>query len=319
MIDNAVPEGLRKRSFWLAALFTFLTPGLGHFYAGRLKRGIGVAIVNRSILPALAVGVPLSPYTFYVGVLVGFAVFVGSLSDACFIVRDSPQIRLHKWQRWYFYVGFLATAFLIDRATSVVAPVAVKSFSVPTMSMAPTLMDGDMFLVDRSAYKSHGARAGDIIAFKYPRDEKYYYVKRVIGVPGDKIEIKKKKVFRNGVPLPQIALPLESVRRFKEGLQKADLDRYGLQSVQYFEEQIEGHDHKIIIDTESTVSESHGLLVVPPDQYFVLGDNRDYSNDSRFWGFVPSKNIYGKALYIYFSKQPGTYKFQWDRFGLQLK
>jgi signal peptidase I len=173
----------------------------------------------------------------------------------------------------------------------------VQAFVIPTGSMEDTLLIGDHLLVDKLAYGPSGAvgrfilpfrepRRGDIIVFRYPIDIKQTFVKRVIGVPGDRIRIVNKQVFRNGVKVdePYVYHKTDYVQGYRDNFPsepETHLEAPGLTMLQ-----------------NSVVN---GELVVPPDVYFAMGDNRDFSFDSRYWGFVPRDNIIGKPLIVYWS------------------
>ncbi len=181
----------------------------------------------------------------------------------------------------------------------------VQAFVIPTGSMEDTLLIGDHLLVDKLAYAPSGPisryilpyeepKHGDIIVFRYPGDITQTFVKRVIGVPGDHIKMVDRIVYRNGIRLnePYVyhKFPYDPARDnfpgepypFAEGLQ-AQLQRDML-------------DHHVV----------NGEVVVPPNSYFAMGDNRDNSLDSRYWGFVPRDNIIGKPLLIYWSYRAST-------------
>src|SRR5438270_7705577 len=181
----------------------------------------------------------------------------------------------------------------------------VQAFVIPTGSMEDTLLIGDHLLVDKLAYAPSGLASkyvlpyeqpkhGDIIVFRYPADISQTFVKRVIGLPGDHLKMINRIVYRNGVQLnePYVyhKFPYDPGRDnfpgeptgFAEGLQ-AQLQR----------DMLDNHV-------------KNGEIVVPPDHYFAMGDNRDNSLDSRYWGFVPRDNIIGKPLIIYWSYRAST-------------
>ncbi len=181
----------------------------------------------------------------------------------------------------------------------------VQAFVIPTGSMEDTLLIGDHLLVDKMAYAPYGSitkyvlpyeepKHGDIIVFHPPHDISQTYVKRVIGLPGDHLKMINRVVYRNGIQLnePYVyhKLPYDPTRDnfpgepmgFGEGLQ-ADLQRDML-------------EHHV----------ANGEIVVPPNSYFAMGDNRDNSLDSRYWGFVPRDFIIGKPLLIYWSYRAST-------------
>ena len=168
----------------------------------------------------------------------------------------------------------------------------VEPFQIPSGSMLPTLEVGDFILVNKYAYgirlpvagtkvyKVGDPQRGDIMVFKYPEDGKTNYIKRVIGVAGDEIVYKNKILYINGEEVPEkllASLPLEKV----------------------FEEQIGQIKHKLLESKNRPNPMAEGSWTVPENSYFMMGDNRDNSNDSRFWGVVPDELVVGKAFAIW--------------------
>ncbi len=178
----------------------------------------------------------------------------------------------------------------------------VQAFVVPTGSMEDTLLIGDHLLVDKLAYSPAGpiskyllpytpVKRGDIIVFRYPVDVRQTFVKRVIGMPGDRIRVDSKNVYLNGQALAEpykyLKSPyLQTYRDFFPAEPNVPLAEAGLQM-------LERH----VVNKE---------VVVPDNCYFAMGDNRDSSLDSRYWGFVPRENIIGKPLLIYWSYDAPT-------------
>jgi len=184
-------------------------------------------------------------------------------------------------------------------ATSTIA----QPFVIPTASMESTLMTGDHLIVDKMAYSPHDSvtgrllpysdvKSGDIIVFRWPVDIRETYVKRVIGMPGDHIRIEGKEVYRNGQKLTEPYVQHVDDRRivfrddFPSSLVPAEVYPQGRRML--------------------AENVRDGELIVPQGHYFALGDNRDNSSDSRFWGFVPRENIIGKPLVIYWSYEAPT-------------
>lgn len=152
--------------------------------------------------------------------------------------------------------------------------------------MAKTLLVGDRFLV-RVWPKPSPAR-GDILAFYYPLNRHEVYVKRVIGVPGDRIRISDKIVYRNGVPL------LEPYATHESNYVDAYRDNFPIQPKIQLPSAAQSMLQQNVVN---------GELIVPEGSYFVLGDNRDNSSDSRYWGFVPTSDLIGKPVVIYDSDE----------------
>jgi len=156
-----------------------------------------------------------------------------------------------------FGVLVFSTAFYIRKNV-------VQAFKIPSNAMEPTLIKGDLILVDKAIYKNSNPNRGDIIVFIYPQDRKKIYAKRLVGLPGETIEIRYSSVFIDGTPV-------------KDGV---------IGRTHYYNKGIYAKDGQ--------------QIKIPDDGYFVLGDNSISSLDSRYWGFVPKKNIVGKAYKIYY-------------------
>ena len=174
----------------------------------------------------------------------------------------------------------------------------VQAFQIPSESMENTLLIGDYLLVDKLRYGGGSfwdhimpyrpIRRGDIVVFHYPVNPSQHFVKRVVGVPGDRVRLVNRKVFVNGAALEEPYVRHVSAAR--------DLYRDEFPHLSFPVQEVTSgwwlQLHKLVED---------GQLIVPEDSYFVLGDNRDESLDSRYWGFVPRENIIGRPLVIYWS------------------
>lgn len=178
----------------------------------------------------------------------------------------------------------------------------VQAFVIPTGSMEDTLLIGDHLLVDKLAYAPAGAVSkhllpytpvsrGDIIVFRYPVDIRQTFVKRVIGMPGDHLRINNKQVYLNGKPLnePYKYHKTSYFDPYRDVFPSPPNTRVDDRAIEMLERHVE-----------------RGEIVVPADCYFAMGDNRDSSLDSRYWGFVPRENIIGKPLIIYWSYDAPT-------------
>ena len=180
----------------------------------------------------------------------------------------------------------------------------VQAFQIPSESMENTLLVGDYLLVNKLCYGGRGLgdhvmpyqKIGrrDIIVFHYPVDPTQHFVKRVIGLPGDKLRLVNKKVLINGKPMDEPYVhptrPLDDL--FRDDFPRLDIPAYNMEWPWHQQMQ------KLVQD---------GQLIIPEGHYFVMGDNRDDSQDSRYWGFVPEENIIGRPLVIYWSVE------DWDR------
>jgi len=175
----------------------------------------------------------------------------------------------------------------------------VQAFQIPSPSMENTLLVGDYLLVNKLTYGKGGigdyfmpyrdVRRGDIVVFNYPVNPEQHFVKRVIGVPGDRVHMVNKQVFVNGTPLKE---PYVRFNRPADDLFRDNFPRLSVTP---------GLTPEWWVQLRKLVED--GQLIVPEGHYFVMGDNRDNSSDSRYWGFVPRANIIGRPLLIYWSVQ----------------
>jgi signal peptidase I len=226
--------------------------------------------------------------------------------------RGSPLGIIGQWMQTFVIAVLL---FFFVRAFF------VEAFKIPSGSMEHTLLPGDFLLVDKLAYgpevpftklRIPGWRSpqrGDVVVFQFPLDPSENYVKRLVGLPGDTLAMREGTLVRNGLPVrePYVLHVDPGMDRFNEqfGWQRPYLVRTA-------EARFADHPSR----------NNWGPLVVPARSYFVLGDNRDNSNDSRYWGFVPMENVKGRPFVIYYSYAPdsaGNFSFvsgiRWQRLG----
>lgn len=184
----------------------------------------------------------------------------------------------------------------------------VEPFRIPSNSMMPTLLTGDFILVNKYTYgirlpvldyklvELGAPERGDVVVFRAPQDPSTPFIKRVVGIPGDEIRYHRQTLFVNGQRVPQERTGSYTGSGSGAGMTGASLRR----------ELLEGAPHDILVEQRGSTSGSfhemgEGRWVVPEGHYFVLGDNRDHSHDSRFWGFVPDRLLIGKAFVIWFN------------------
>jgi len=203
----------------------------------------------------------------------------------------------------------------------------VEPFKIPSGSMIPTLLVGDFILVNKYTYgirlpvinkkvvEMNSPKRGDVVVFRYPVDPSLDYIKRIVGLPGDKVAWQNKRLTINGQPIP--------MKRIEDYL-----DRERLFYTPRYVEQLDGVAHETLLEDEAPPFVPHALQFpnrekciynsegvvceVPAGHYFAMGDNRDNSQDSRVWGFVPEENLVGKAFFIWFNfgelKRIGSFK-----------
>ena len=194
-----------------------------------------------------------------------------------------------------------------------------EPFRIPSGSMIPTLLVGDFILVNKFSY---GVRlpvlntkvlevgkpeTGDVAVFRFPGDPSLDYIKRVIGVPGDHIRYVNKSLVINGKPVK-----LEQAGPFQP-----PESAYPAQNLLELKEDLQGVEHQVLVSLNKHII--NGEWVVPAGHYFVMGDNRDNSNDSRYWGFVPEENLVGKAMMIWMHWNWKTGGLAWERLGNRIE
>ncbi|MGR8929287.1 MAG: signal peptidase I [Gammaproteobacteria bacterium] len=195
----------------------------------------------------------------------------------------------------------------------------VEPFRIPSGSMMPTLLIGDFILVNKFTYgvrlpvvntkiiEMGEPQRGDIVVFRFPKQPTVDYIKRVIGLPGDRIAYFDKKIYVNGKPVKQT--PLGRYQGVGQGA--------NMTGAQHLEEDLTGVNHSILISPGVPTVED--VFVVPKGQYFVMGDNRDNSNDSRYWGTVPEQNLVGRAFFIWMNWDWENKGIAFNRLGTILK
>ena len=238
-------------------------------------------------------------------------VLSGAIWIADFLVfskRRSPDAKDPWW------VEYGASFFPVILIVFVLRSFIVEPFKIPSGSMIPTLQVGDFILVNKFTYgirlpvvnkkivTINLPQRGDVMVFRYPEDPSLDYIKRVVGVPGDRIEYQNKRLTINGKPV--------ETRRVDDYLHPERL-YYSRQ----FVEKLSDFEYKVLNDQDAPAfvpdvtqfphrgnclyNNSGVICTVPEGHYFMMGDNRDNSRDSRFWGFVPEENIVGKAFFIW--------------------
>jgi signal peptidase I len=222
--------------------------------------------------------------------------------------------RRGKDAKFPWWVEYSISFFPVILVVFLLRSFLVEPFKIPSSSMVPTLLVGDFILVNKFTYgirlpvinrkvvELGRPKRGDVMVFRYPEDTSLDYIKRVVGLPGDRIEYRDKRVWVNGA-----AVPVRQVDDY--------LSRERMQFSRRFVETLGGVDHEILLEddapagqmpsrpfpySENCAYNTTGLTcTVPPGHYFMMGDNRDNSSDSRVWGFVPDENIVGRAFFIW--------------------
>ena len=211
--------------------------------------------------------------------------------------------------------SFFPIVFIVLILRSFIA----EPFRIPSGSMMPTLLIGDFILVNKFTYgirlpvlynkviEMNEPERGDIVVFRFPKQPSVDYIKRVVGLPGDRVAYYNKKVYINGELAKQTSL----------GVYQGVGQGNNMTGAEHFVENLSGVEHSILI--KQGMPSVEGVFIVPAGQYFVMGDNRDNSNDSRYWGTVPEQNLVGKAFFIWMSWDWQYKGVGFDRIGTILK
>ncbi len=258
-----------------------------------------------------------------------------------------------------FPVRWAHDFFPVLAVVLIVRSFLIEPFNIPSSSMVPTLYTGDFIVVNKFAYgvrlpltynkilDTGSPERGDVMVFRYPENPSIYYIKRLIGLPGDSVSYSNGQLSINDVPVKTESVDFEAKSELTSQLynagqiapgqvltdsEAAQMGQEEEQDAQYFQETQGEHEHLVrylpnmnsaqyapfLQQQAPEVITSLGTqwrITVPDGQYFVMGDNRDRSADGRFWGFVPENNLAGKAVYIWMHKPPGLNLPTFERNG----
>ena len=277
----------KPRKAWIAGLLNFLAVGLGHFYAGGFKKALFLFFIIQGTLIAIILILILktpNAFVLFIALTAGFLFFIYCVVDAVKLSKVNKQYIVKPYNRWYYYLLYWVIAsFIIQPLVSTtIKRNIVQAFKIPSGSMLPTIQIGDFIITKTKIFIKNNLTYGDIVVFPWPKNPSKDFIFRIIALGGDEIEIKNKKVYLNG---------------------------------NYIEEPyIINRDSKIL-DSKDFARDNFGLMKIPNDCIFVMGDNRDESNDSRFWGCVKKSSVKGRAYFIYWSWDNLKWNVRWDRLG----
>ena len=271
-----------QRKPWVAVVLNLLLPGLGHVYMGKAVTAVilfAVAIIIGNVAYAIFIYSDAAPFNVLAPILFGLVWWIVLILVSIRSARLTADGFTPKaYNKWYLYLTLFVAA-VIFAAFTVPFFGHYETYHIPSRSMEEALQVGDFIVADHSAYDSDAPNRHDVVVFIFPVDGVTKYVERCVGLPGDTVEIKNKELHING----RAATSPTTVK-----FTRAVVNPSGPGGK-------DSHDN-------------FGPYVVPPDSYFMLGDNRDNSYDSRFWGSVSRELILGKAIRVYWSKD-------WGRIG----
>ncbi len=313
-MSNATPNHVRRP--WVAALLSFGVSGLGHLYAGAPRAAVYAFLFSGIVWPvALASWLfpPLAPLNIllsFFGMLLVYYVGI-PLHAGLTAKRAAPGYRLRRYNRWYIYLGAIAFAALVVQPAlhSAIKTRVSEAFRVHSGAMEPTIRVGDFLFVAkwRSAVESAGR--GAIVVHESTEEPGLHILKRIVGIPGDTLEMKNGTVFLNGVLLKEPYAVHNDPDRSEDPIHRSKMREWQAQ-------------YRTATGTQEYTPDLQdwGPIAVPADSFFGLGDNRDSSYDSRYYGFVPLSRIRGRPWVVYLSYDrslpgPVLSRIRWDRIG----
>ena len=266
----------------LSAFLSFITPGLGQLRNGQLNKAIIFYLLEYIFfLVFIWLGLlkTFQGLIFTLVIFTGFVIFI--IIDAFYVTYKTKVKIKRPYNKWFIYILILIFNIIVStKYKNFVKSNYIEAFKIPTGSMEPTIKVGDHLIADYRYYKKNPVIPFEVIVFRFPKNPELKYIERCIAVGGQVVEIKDKSVFVDG-------------NRFKDSL-KTQFIAPNIYP-KYFND-------PGIYPKNSGNRDNYGPIIVPQNHCFVLGDNRDNSFDSRYWGFVPFESVIAKPLYIYWAR-----------------
>lgn len=301
-----------RRLPWLAVVLSWIMAGLGHIYCGRFVKGLIFTFLVCIFIPVFFGALSVSPSSVRVIViilsfLISIVIWLAAIIDSWHTAKHtSASYTLKDYNRWYVYVllvlmgtgGSTQIAYNIRMAL-------LEAFRVPTASNYPTIVPNDRILANKLAYKHNDPKRGDLIVFFNPENRRQNYIKRVVAIAGDTLEIKDGQLYVNDEQLQRQKLSQSALDNIRVEVNGEPLEG------EVFEEANGDAQYKIFLagPPHNQASTDFVKITVPEHHCFVLGDNRNLSYDSRHFGPVPLATIIGRADYLYWPAQ------DWSQFG----
>jgi signal peptidase I len=311
-MDEQVVQNRYKRRIWLAILLSLIMPGLGQVYCGRLKRGLVLNFLNILPLPIIIglFSVSVSPALMQMVIVLvtagGMVQLTAIIDSAILAKRATAKYQLKDYNTPVVYVLFV----LIVTGGSIGSALYIRSrgleaFRIPTASCYPTIVPNDRILTNKLAYNRNNPGKGDLVVHICPFDRHSNYIKRVVAVAGDTIEVKDNQLYVNDRKLPQRKLPESTLNNIRISIEGK------LLKGQVFEETNGSTKYNIFLaePPHDKTAGNFEKITVPEHHCFVLGDNRNLSMDSRDFGPIPLATIKGRADYVYWPAM------SWSHFG----
>jgi len=286
--------------------------GLGHIYCGRFVKGLVLAFLTCIFVPVFfgTLSVSNSSVRMVViiaSLLLSLVVWLVAIIDSWYIARHTADsYTLKDYNRWYVYV--LLVLMGTGGSTQIafnVRSTLLEAFRVPVASNYPTIVPNDRFLANKLAYKTSDPKRGDLIVFINPENRRINYIKRLVAIAGDTVEIKDGQLYINDEKLQRQVLAQSTLDTIRIKVRGEPLEG------DVFYETNGNAKYKIFLARPShdTTSSDFAKITVPKHHCFVLGDNRNLSQDSRHFGPIPLGTVKGRADYLYWPAK------DWSRFG----
>jgi signal peptidase I len=279
----------KPRKWWVAGLLSLLEPGLGQIYNGQARKGLIFLVLSLFLLPVIVLCINSSKILYF---LIAFALLITAyytiaIGDAIYTARKfNTEYNLKKYNKLIAYLGIIVLVLIVNTAvTGYFKNNYVQAYKIPAGSNEPTLLIGDHILTDRRV-AARNPKRGALIIFEFPGDPKRDFVKRAVAIGGDTVEIRDKVLLINNEPIEETYII---------------------------------HNDTTIFSATQNPRDNLGPITVPENACFVLGDNRDQSYDSRFWGFLEKTKIKGTVKNIYWSWDQQNTSVRWNRIGLKVQ
>jgi signal peptidase I len=293
------PTEPKKRRAWLAALLSLLLPGLGQLYNRQVRLAIVLLILGvllsmpaRWAIAAAPAGLLMPMATVILAV--GLAIPLFAIVQAVIGARRAGAIALAWFNRWFVYVGLYVVVAVLGLLADLLPIPSVTSYSMPSGSMVPTLLVGDYSVARTRAFEGRLPERGEIAVFRPPSEPEVDFVKRIVGLPGDRIQLRDGRLYLNGALVERVPIGAMEAAPLLEDFEKAKVYRETLPG---------GASYLIAEFSDDGGLDNTAEFLVPADHVFVLGDNRDASNDSRSrMSFIPLAGLHDKPLFLFWAR-----------------